>query len=89
MLSGTPVVDRSRVITLEKNIIASGIRNIQRFELGLEPDSHASGMTAAGMIVVNPPLTLMEKMSQLLPRLVSLLTDDTVGSFQCDVLVKE
>ncbi len=84
-----PVVDRSRVITLEKNIIASGIRNIQRFELGLEPDSHASGMTAAGMIVINPPWTLMEKMSHLLPKLVALLTDEKVGSFQCDVLVKE
>lgn len=84
-----PVVDRSRIITLEKNIIASGIKNIQRFELGLEPDSHASGMTAAGMIVINPPWTLMEKMSHLLPRLVTLLTDDKVGSFQCDVLVKE
>lgn len=84
-----PVVDRSRVISLEKNIVASGIRNIQRFELGLAPDSHASGMTAAGMIVINPPWTLMEKMSHLLPRLVALLTDDKVGSFQCDVLVKE
>lgn len=84
-----PVVDRSRVISLEKNIVASGIRNIQRFELALAPDSHASGMTAAGMIVINPPWTLMEKMSHLLPRLVALLTDDKVGSFQCDVLVKE
>lgn len=84
-----PVVDRSRIIALENNFKTSGINNIQRFELALEPDSHASGMTAAGMIVINPPWTLMQKMSQVLPKLMSLLTDDEVGSFKCDVLVEE
>ncbi len=84
-----PVVDRSRINQLEKNFIASGINNIQRFELGLGPDSHASGMSASGMIVINPPWTLMKKMSLLLPKLVTKLADDKAAFFKCDVLVGE
>lgn len=84
-----PVVDRTRINQLEKNFIDSGIKNIQRFELALSPDSHASGMTASGMIVINPPWTLMKTMSQLLPKLVATLADDKTASFKCDVLVGE
>ena len=84
-----PVVDRTRINQLENNFINSGIKNIQRFELALAPDSHISGMTASGMIVINPPWTLMEKMSQLLPKLVATLADDSSAFFKCDVLVSE
>lgn len=84
-----PVVDRARINQLENNFINSGIKNIQRFELALAPDSHLSGMTASGMIVINPPWTLMEKMSQLLPKLVATLADDSSAFFKCDVLVSE
>lgn len=84
-----PVVDRTRIDQLEKNFVTSGIKNIQRFELAIAPDSHASGMTSSGMIVINPPWTLMNKMSQLLPKLVKMLTDDAGAFFKCDVLVDE
>lgn len=84
-----PVVDRLRINQLENNFINSGIKNIQRFELALAPDSHASGMTASGMIVINPPWTLMEKMSQLLPKLVATLANNNAAFFKCDVLVGE
>ena len=84
-----PVVDRARINQLENNFINSGIKNIQRFELALAPDSHASGMTASGMIVINPPWTLIEKMSPLLPKLVATLADNNDAFFKCDVLVCE
>ena len=84
-----PVVDRARINQLENDFIDSGIKNIQRFELAIAPDSHASGMTSSGMIVINPPWTLMKKMSQLLPKLVVALADDTGAFFKCDVLVDE
>ena len=83
------MVDRVRINQLENNFINSGIKNIQRFELALAPDSHASGMTASGMIVINPPWTLIEKMSQLLPKLVATLADNNAAFFKCDVLVGE
>ena len=84
-----PVVDRQRIVQLENKFINSGIKNIQRFELGLTADSEQRGMTASGMIVINPPWTLMAKMSQLLPRLVDTLGEDEGAFYKADVLVGE
>jgi 23S rRNA (adenine2030-N6)-methyltransferase len=84
-----PVVERQRVIQMQKKFIASGIKNIQRFELGLRADSDARGMTAAGMIVINPPWMLLQKMAVLLPRLVAALGEDATAFSRCDVLVGE
>jgi len=84
-----PVVDRHRIDQLQDKFIRSGIKNIQRFELGLSADSVKRGMTASGMIVINPPWTLMAKMSQLLPRLVKTLGEDDGAFYRCDVVVGE
>jgi len=84
-----PVVDRKRIVRLEKKLISSGIRNIQRYELGITSDNEQEGMTAAGMIVVNPPRILMNRMSLLLPRLLDTLAKDDDASYSCDVLVAE
>ena len=83
-----PVIDRETNVRLEKKFIASGIKNIQLFELAVNEDSKGSGMTAAGMIVVNPPWHLFAKMSALLPKLGQAIAPDT-SSFRCEVLVKE
>ncbi|HBQ44490.1 MAG TPA: 23S rRNA (adenine(2030)-N(6))-methyltransferase RlmJ, partial [Thiomicrospira sp.] len=45
---------------------ASGIANIQLFELGIKADREP-GMTASGMIVINPPWTLMKSAKEALP----------------------
>lgn len=84
-----PVVDRSRVKELELSLTGSGIRDIQRFELGLAPDSDDRGMTASGMIVINPPWKLFEKMSGLLPRLADVMGENGPGCYKCDTLVPE
>lgn len=84
-----PVVERSRIIRLEKQFIASGIKHIQRFELGITADSDARGMTASGMIVINPPWQLMVTMQQLLPKLVTALATDKSAFFKCDQLIAE
>ncbi len=85
-----PVVDRQRINALERKFTASGINNIQQFELGLAPDSNERGMTASGMIVINPPWTLMEKMLGLLPEITNLLGNKKQGAFyKCNLLVKE
>ena len=34
---------------------ATGIRKIPQIELAVKPDSDQLGMTASGMIVINPP----------------------------------
>jgi 23S rRNA (adenine2030-N6)-methyltransferase len=84
-----PVVERRRINHLERRFIDSGLRDIQRFELAVAPDSEGLGMTAAGMIVINPPWTLREKMSHLLPRLVAALKQNAGAFSKCDVLVGE
>lgn len=84
-----PVVERHRIRKLEKLFINSGIRNIQRFELGLEADSAEHGMTASGMIVINPPWTLLSNMQTLLPALVKALDENNEAFSRCDILVPE
>ena len=84
-----PVVERKRIEKLESKFINSGIKNIQRFELGIAADSRAAGMSAAGIIVINPPWTLMEKMSQVLPKLVDVLGEDEGAFYKCNALVDE
>ncbi len=84
-----PVVDRSTIDTLERQFIRSGIKDIQRFELGLSADTKERGMTASGMIVINAPWGLFEKMSQILPKLTQTLSSDPQAFYKCDILVQE
>ena len=84
-----PVVQRRQVESMEAAWIASGIRNVQRFELGVTADSDARGLSAAGVFVVNPPWRLGETMAILLPRLVTALGRDAGAGFKADVLVGE
>ncbi len=84
-----PVVERARNVALEQAIIATGIKNVQLFELGIKADSAEHGMTASGMIVVNPPWTLAPQMQLSLPWLASVLGQDGEGSYRIATLVAE
>ncbi|MFT5047781.1 MAG: 23S rRNA (adenine2030-N6)-methyltransferase [Porticoccaceae bacterium] len=84
-----PVVDRRKIEAMETKLLKSGIKNIQRFELGVAKDSAERGMTASGIIVVNPPWTLFKKMTNLLPKLAQELTKGDELYFKCDVLSPE
>ncbi|MFY8349785.1 23S rRNA (adenine(2030)-N(6))-methyltransferase RlmJ [Pseudoalteromonas sp. SSM20] len=83
-----PVVSRERIDIMEAGLINSGIRNIQLFELATSADSEELGMTASGMIVINPPWTLKQTMDECLPELVSLLADEG-GFYRSEQLVEE
>lgn len=84
-----PVVDRRKIDQLERRLVKSGIKHIQRFELGVSADMAGQGMTASGMIVINPPWKLFSRMSDVLPKLVKTLSDDKNAFFKCDILVEE
>ena len=83
-----PVVTRERIDKMEQGLIDSGIKNIQLFELATSADSDELGMTASGMIVINPPWTLKKTMDECLPELVSLLSDEG-GFYRSEQLVEE
>lgn len=83
-----PVIDRSRNQALERALQNSGIKNIQLFELGMQADSHEHGMTASGMIIINPPWTLAAQMRQVLPWLAKTLAGEA-GFWRVQELVPE
>ena len=64
------------------------MRNIQLFELGTEDDTDVHGMTASGMIVINPPWKLKHTMDEVLPELMSLLSKPS-GFYRSEQLVDE
>ena len=83
-----PVIDRKLIDALERKFIKSGIKNIQSFELAIAEDQIGSGMSASGIIVINPPWTLMDAMSDILPKLVTTLGGE--GAFyKCNTLTIE
>ncbi len=84
-----PVVNRSTIEQMERNLINSGINNIQLFELGLSDDSPEKGMTASGMIVINPPWTLYKEMQESLPFLAQTLGENGQGFYRIETLVAE
>ncbi|MGZ8190110.1 MAG: 23S rRNA (adenine(2030)-N(6))-methyltransferase RlmJ [Methylococcaceae bacterium] len=84
-----PVVERSRNLELERAIQSSGIKNVQLFELGIQPDNDKHGMTSSGMIVINPPWTLATQMQQCLPWLAEVLGNEEAGYYRIQTLVKE
>jgi 23S rRNA (adenine2030-N6)-methyltransferase len=84
-----PVIDRQRMQQFERMIRKTGIKRIQLFELGIRPDSAEHGMTASGMIVVNPPWTLFTEMQQALPYLAQALGESGGGHFRHEELAGE
>ncbi|MFU8790373.1 MAG: 23S rRNA (adenine(2030)-N(6))-methyltransferase RlmJ [Methylobacter sp.] len=84
-----PVIERRRNQKLERTIAASGINNVQLFELGIRADSSEHGMTASGMIVVNPPWTLAAEMKQVLPWLAEVLGHKGEGCYRIQTLADE
>jgi 23S rRNA (adenine2030-N6)-methyltransferase len=84
-----PVVARKRNQYMERALQTSGIKNIQLFELGIQPDSEEHGMTASGIIVINPPWTLLADMQQVLPWLAEMLGENQQGYYRVEKLVEE
>jgi 23S rRNA (adenine2030-N6)-methyltransferase len=84
-----PVVERPRNRHLEKAVKSSGLKNVQLFELGIKADTCEHGMTASGMIVINPPWTLITDMQQTLPWLADTLGIDGAGSYRIETLAGE
>lgn len=81
-----PVVERRQIERMQQQLVKAGIKDMQAFELGLAPDSAGRGMTASGMLVVNPPWQLMANMQKLLPRLAKVLDRDGKAFARCTQL---
>lgn len=83
-----PVVYRENIDMMLKGLEDLGIRKILQLELGVSPDSDERGMTASGMIVINPPWTLESQMQMILPELQQKIAPQT-GHFSINWVVPE
>lgn len=84
-----PVVKRSTIDKMESELIRSGIKNIQLFELAISADSEERGMNASGMIVINPPWQLKKEMQASLTFLTKALSQNGEGFYRIETLVAE
>lgn len=84
-----PVVRRSYIKRMVKELEATGIRKILQIELAVRPDSDQRGMTASGMIVVNPPWQLESQMKEILPYLNKVLTPEGTGNWKVSWITPE
>ncbi|MEB3763821.1 23S rRNA (adenine(2030)-N(6))-methyltransferase RlmJ [Vibrio cholerae] len=83
-----PVVNRCDIDDMLEGLQGLGIRKILQIELGVSPDTNERGMTASGMIVVNPPWTLESQMQTILPFLKQAIAPAT-GHYKVEWVVPE
>ncbi|MGL5185495.1 MAG: 23S rRNA (adenine(2030)-N(6))-methyltransferase RlmJ, partial [Plesiomonas shigelloides] len=84
-----PVVLRQTIKRMLRDLEATGIRRILQIELGVRPDSDQRGMTASGMIVINPPWKLESQMQELLPWLTEVMVPEGTGHHSVTWVVPE
>lgn len=84
-----PVVLRQQIKRMVKDFQATGIRKILQIELAVRPDSDQRGMTASGMIVINPPWKLESQMKSVLPWLHNVLVPEGTGHTLVDWITPE
>ena len=78
-----------RGLVISKGLEATGIRKILQIELAVRPDSDQRGMTASGMIVINPPWQLENQMKTILPYLTRTLVPEGTGSWKVSWITPE
>ncbi len=84
-----PVVMRQQIKRMVRDLEETGIRRILQIELAVRPDSDQRGMTASGMIVINPPWKLEQQMANALPWLHKTLVPAGTGSTTLSWIVPE
>lgn len=84
-----PVLSRTQASWYERKFIASGIRNIQVFELGVQEDNDDLGMTSSCILVINPPWPLKAKLETQLPRLAKALDVEGQSFSRVEILCPE
>ncbi|WP_188005887.1 23S rRNA (adenine(2030)-N(6))-methyltransferase RlmJ [Vibrio cholerae] len=83
-----PVVNRCDIDDMLQGLQGLEIRKILQIELGVAPDTNERGMTASGMIVINPPWTLESQMQTILPFLKQAIAPVT-GHYKVEWVVPE
>lgn len=83
-----PVVNRCDIDDMLEGLQSLGIPKILQIELGVSADSNERGMTASGMIIINPPWTLEKQINEILPFLEQAIAPVT-GHYKVEWVVPE
>lgn len=84
-----PIKDRGEPDALAKRLRRMGPAKILRAELNVAALSDPARLNGCGLILVNPPWTLENELSVLLPGLAGILGRDGKGGFRLDWLAGE
>jgi 23S rRNA (adenine2030-N6)-methyltransferase len=79
-----PVKDRRAVENLLSAIMAAGIGKLLRLEIDVDRPEAAGGLSATGLLVVNPPWTLADEARILLPALTERLAQGPRPRYLCE-----
>jgi 23S rRNA (adenine2030-N6)-methyltransferase len=83
-----PVVQRSNIDWMVATLLKGAVRDLWQVELGIKPDTDTHGMTASGLLLLNPPWTLAAQLREALPLLQQQLAPGT-GHWSITRLVGE
>lgn len=84
-----PLKDNYRVQHFHRQLVASGLRKLLLVEMHLHTHPPVNTLYGCGMIIVNPPWRIDEKLRMLLPQLLAGLQPDGEGKTRVEWLVPE
>jgi len=84
-----PLTDRAGPLRFQRDLERSGIRKVLDVRLHVLPADAQVGMAGAGLVIVNPPWLLDDRLKELLPQLHRLLSPDGPGGTSVEWLVPE
>lgn len=83
-----PVVDRGWIELVKEALLKKGIKDCWQYELAVAPDDEELGMTASGIIAINPPWVMADRLKELLPAIQAQLAPNE-GSWKVERLAAE
>jgi 23S rRNA (adenine2030-N6)-methyltransferase len=84
-----PLTDRAGPLRFRHNLERSGIRRVLDVTLSVLPADAQVGMSGAGLVIINPPWLLDERLNELLPQMHRLLSPEGLGGTSLEWLVPE
>lgn len=81
-----PIKDERAVESLLDSILEAGIGRLLRLEIDVDRPDAAGGLSATGMIIVNPPWLLAQEAGILLPALCERLAQGARPRYRCEVI---
>jgi 23S rRNA (adenine2030-N6)-methyltransferase len=84
-----PLTDRAGPLRFRRDLEHSGLRKVLDVQLSVLPSDAQVGMGGAGLVIVNPPWLLDQRLQALLPALHRLLSPDGLGGWNVEWRVAE